>query len=179
MDDILLNLLSTADIGNCLEKIVEGESYELCLTNKVLTSYRPDALALHLKLRKQNPAPYGAFLRFGDVELCSCSPEKFITIDNNRFVTTKPIKGTMPRGLYCSYIRNSVISSVSGRNEQEDTQYREMLATDPKSYSENLMIVDLMRNDIGKTCCVNSVIVPRLMGAWFLLSSFSFIHPFL
>jgi para-aminobenzoate synthetase len=87
------------DIKACLEEISRGDSYELCLTNKLTTPFRPDPLALYLSLRSANPAPFGSFLRLEpDLHILSTSPERFLSVDNYGIVECKPIKGTRPRG---------------------------------------------------------------------------------
>lgn len=95
------------DIQRCLREIDNGESYELCLTNKIETTFttltensenQASTLDLYLALRSRNPAPYSAFLRFPSYAVLSSSPEKFITIDREGKITSKPIKGTLPRG---------------------------------------------------------------------------------
>lgn len=136
------------DIRACLEEIGRGDSYELCLTNKITTPLRPDPLGLYLRLRESNPAPFASFLRLEeDLHILSSSPEKFLSVDNARTVECKPIKGTTPRG----------------RTPEEDEALKAHLQSNPKDFSENLMIVDLIRNDMGRVCEINSVHVPYLM----------------
>ncbi len=135
------------DILRCQELIRDGETYEVCLTNRIHTSAVPDALALYKVLRHVNPAPYAAFLNFGDMVVLSSSPERFLNMDRDRNVETKPIKGTRPRGA----------------TAEEDSVIKADLACHEKDRSENLMIVDLLRNDLGIVCEVGSVHVPKLM----------------
>lgn len=136
-----------SDIACCLEQIREGESYEVCLTNKILTEARLDPLLLHRVLRAMNPAPFAAFLRLGESAVVSSSPERFLKVDATGRVEAKPIKGTAPRG----------------QTAEEDAGLQEWLRAGEKSRAENLMIVDLLRNDLGSVCAVGSVQVPRLM----------------
>lgn len=150
-----------SDIRTCLKEIGDGESYEVCLTNRLRTklpeTYTGSALQLYATLRKVNPAPYSAFLKFGkDQAVCCSSPERFLCLTSEGFVESKPIKGTLPRG----------------RCVEEDDVLREQLRNSPKDRAENLMIVDLVRNDLSRTCRVGSVQVPKLMH----VESFATVH---
>lgn len=134
-------------IDRCLAEIAKGETYEVCLTNQISGSYDVDALDLYRVLRRRNPAPYAAFLRMGDFAVASSSPERFLRIDRAGWAETKPIKGTARRD----------------PDPLLDAAIAEDLRLDEKSRSENLMIVDLMRNDLGRVCKAGTVHVPSLM----------------
>ena len=123
-----------------------GDVYQVCLTNEITVEGSRDPLAVFLRLRQSNPAPYSAFIKFGDQVLVSSSPEQFIRVSVDGLVSSKPIKGTRPRG----------------ESADQDAAIAAELQQDKKERAENLMIVDLMRNDIGKVSEVGSVAVPLL-----------------
>ncbi|MDQ4085921.1 MAG: anthranilate synthase component I family protein [Actinomycetota bacterium] len=124
-----------------------GNSYETNLTYRVEVTSAADPVAVYLRLRRLNRAPYAAFLRHRGVSLLSSSPERFVTIGPGGVIETRPIKGTTER---------SDDPAVDRRN-------RDLLRTDPKFRAENLMVVDLLRNDLSTVCEVGSVVVPDLM----------------
>jgi para-aminobenzoate synthetase len=135
------------DIAECKRRLAEGETYEICLTNRVATGSRPDPLPLYRTLRRVNPAPFSAFLRFGEAAVLSSSPERFLGVARDRWVEAKPIKGTCRRGATAA----------------EDARLAEELRGGEKNRAENLTITDLLRNDLGVVCEVGSVHVPSLM----------------
>ncbi|MCB9551504.1 MAG: chorismate-binding protein [Myxococcales bacterium] len=137
-----------ADIGACFAALAAGESYELCLTTQLVTGARVDAVALHRRLRRANPAPYAALLELEELSVVSASPERFLRVTAGGAVEAKPIKGTRARGA-------DAVSDAAARDD---------LASAEKDRAENLMICDLLRNDLGRVCVAGSVHVPRLMA---------------
>ena len=129
------------------EQLRLGNSYEVNLTYRESVTSAVDPVEAYLRLREVNPAPYAAYLQHDGVSVLSSSPERFATVDRRRWVETKPIKGTTPRGA----------------TPEEDEAHREALRTDPRYRAENLMIVDLLRNDLSMVCEPGTVTVPVLM----------------
>lgn len=128
-------------VQRCQEAIVAGDSYELCLTTVASARCEADPLKLYLRLREQSPSPMaGLFL--GEVNVLSASPERFLSIHNS-VVAASPIKGTRPRG-------------------HDDAALIKDLETSVKDRAENLMIVDLLRNDLARSCEPASIAVPEL-----------------
>ncbi|SEH86544.1 MULTISPECIES: anthranilate synthase component I family protein [unclassified Leifsonia] len=137
-----------AAIDACRAAIRAGDAYQLCLTNQASAHTGADPLAVHLRLRRASPAPYGGFVRIAGESLVSSSPEEFLRMDAHRRVRTRPIKGTRPRG-----------ATVAA-----DLELRAELEASEKERAENVMIVDLMRNDLGRVCEVGSVEVSHLLA---------------
>ncbi|MFD9565669.1 aminodeoxychorismate synthase component I [Streptomyces sp. NPDC059994] len=133
-------------IDACQEEIAAGETYEVCLTNQAEAAFDGDPWEAYRLLRRVSPAPYGALLRFGRLAVLSTSPERFLRVDADGTATSKPIKGTRPRG------------ATPG----QDAAIVAQLRADEKDRAENLMIVDLVRNDLGRNAEIGSVEVPRL-----------------
>ena len=136
-----------ADIERSQAELAAGESYEVCLTDQITTDASPDPFALYRRLRRANPSPFAAFLRFGDTAIVSSSPERFLSVGREGAVQARPIKGTISRA----------------EDPAEDAARRAELAGDEKTRAEHLMIVDLLRNDLGRVSEVDSVRVPDLM----------------
>ena len=141
-------------------EIYEGNSYEVCLTAQTIARIPNPSPELFFELyrrqRAHNAAPYAAYLRCGDFSVLSSSPERFLNVDTHRNAQTKPIKGTVPRGA----------------TPEEDAAAAAWLRTDEKTRAENLMIVDLLRNDLSTVSDPASVRVPVLMG----VESYSTVH---
>ncbi|MBV2366284.1 aminodeoxychorismate synthase component I [Streptomonospora nanhaiensis] len=137
-----------ADVKECLGLLAQGESYEICLTNR-LRAPAPgeDDLAFYRRLRRAAPAPYAALLRLGDTAVFSASPERFLRIGPDGRAESRPIKGTAPRH----------------PDPGTDARLAQALRTGAKTRAENLMIVDLLRNDLARVCRAGSVEVPAFM----------------
>jgi para-aminobenzoate synthetase len=137
-----------ADIARCQAEMTAGESYEICLTDQISTTASPEPFSLYRRLRRSNPAPFAAYLKLGEIAVLSSSPERFLSVGRDRVVEARPIKGTIARS----------------PDPAQDGALRAELAADEKTYAEHLMIVDLLRNDLGRVCEVDSVRVPELMA---------------
>lgn len=140
-DEAYLKLIQMAQ-----KHIADGDVYQLCLTNKYFIEGKADPLATFIALREISPAPYAGYFKFEESVLVSSSPEQFIQVGIDGLVSSKPIKGTRRRGL----------------TEAEDLEIIDELANDQKERAENLMIVDLMRNDLSRVCEADSVSVEKL-----------------
>jgi len=132
-----------------------GDCYQVNLAQRFSANATGDAFAAYLKLRKLSPAPFSAFLNFPEVQILCASPERFVSVQDG-MVETRPIKGTRPRD----------------SDAVRDLQLSEELSRHPKDRAENLMIVDLLRNDLGKNCKPGSVRVPEL----FKVESYANVH---
>ncbi|WP_215761959.1 anthranilate synthase component I family protein [Acetobacter sp. P1H12_c] len=130
--------------------IAAGDIFQVNVTGRYSAEFPrefPD-VALYLALRKQAPAPFGAYLSCGEgYALHSSSPERFLQCDTQGVVTSRPIKGTAPRG----------------QTPEEDEGFAASLSQDEKERAENLMIVDLMRHDIGRVARLGSMGVPEFL----------------
>jgi para-aminobenzoate synthetase component 1 len=130
----------------CQREIVEGEAYQLCLTNQITVRSGADPVEVFRRLRRVNPSPRGGLILVAGVAVASSSPELFLRVSRGGRIETRPIKGTRPRGATA---------------EADDAQRDELLAS-AKEQAENLMIVDLMRNDLSRVAVLGSVRVPAL-----------------
>jgi aminodeoxychorismate synthase component I len=135
-------------IESCIRHISEGDAYLLCLTNRLEVATLEEPRSVYRRLRHANPTPHGALLLIGGTALLSTSPEVFLSVRADGWATTRPIKGTRPRG----------------ETPEEDALLREGLRTDEKERAENVMIVDLMRNDLGRVAELGSVCVSDLFA---------------
>jgi len=133
------------DVLKIKDFIKNGDCYQVNYSQNFHSSYNGDPWDIYKDLRKYNPAPYSSFFNFDDKYIISSSPERFISINNN-IVETKPIKGTLKRL----------------EDEKLDEKQKNILKNDSKNIAENLMIVDLLRNDLSKCCVLNSVKVNKL-----------------
>lgn len=138
----------TALIETCLAAIHVGDAYQLCLTNEIRVPGRWNPVETYGVLRAGSPSHHGGLLRFGDVALLSASPEQFLHVDRDRRIRTKPIKGTRRRSTDAA---------------EDDRLNRELHGSD-KERAENLMIVDLMRNDLGRIAELGTVAVSTLLA---------------
>ena len=136
-----------AGIDACRLALEAGETYEVCLTNRVRLPAVADPFEFYLWQRERNPAPYSAFLRYGPLAVASSSPERFLTVDADGWAECRPIKGTAPRS----------------EDADQDELIAKGLAEDEKTRAENLMIVDLIRNDLGRVSEPGTIQVPQLM----------------
>jgi len=143
-------------IENAQQQIAAGDIYQICLTNQIRLEASQSPLAVFLTLRKKNAAPYAAYFRSGGLEVVCSSPEQFIKVSADGKLSSKPIKGTRPRG-------NSKDADMAAAKELQDNA---------KERAENLMIVDLMRNDLGRVAVSDSVTVPKL----FEVESYATVH---
>lgn len=134
-------------VQRCLDAITQGDAYQLCLTNEVRIRGSFAPLEVYLRLRKANPSHHGGLIVVEGTALLSSSPEVFLNINSDGHLTTKPIKGTRRRGETA---------------ELDSALAAELLASE-KERAENLMIVDLMRNDVGRVAQLGSVQVDSLL----------------
>lgn len=128
------------------EHIRAGDVYQINLTGRYRFRFDGTPLALYARLREVQRTPYSAYIRTGGSAILCCSPELFFRLDEE-YITTQPMKGTARRG----------------RTLAEDERQASWLRSDGKNRAENIMIVDLLRNDLGRICTVGSIAVPHLL----------------
>ena len=155
----IVNIESFEDYKRKFNKIqqyiIDGDVYQVNLATKFSTKYSGDPWVFYKKFREINKSPYMAYLKFEDYAIISGSPEQFISV-NGSTITSRPIKGTMPRG----------------DDPKTDCDNYDKLSSSEKDKAENLMIVDLIRNDLGKNCDTGSVNVKKL----FTIESYPNVH---
>lgn len=145
-------------VRDTIAQIHQGNFYQANITRKFFGEFAatPDSFALFYALCEASPAPYSAYIRHGSTAIVSSSPECFLTISPTGLITTRPIKGSARRG----------------KTKEEDETIRHALKTSSKNHAENLMIVDLMRNDLSQISAPDSVAVTERAG----LYSYATIH---
>ncbi len=132
-------------LAKAIEYIYQGDIFQVNLSQRFTAPYTGDPFAVYRYLREINPAPFAAYLQLGECVVASASPERFLKIESDN-VETRPIKGTRPRGTTAA----------------EDSSLRRELLHSEKDQAELVMIIDLMRNDLGKVCRFGSVKVPEV-----------------
>jgi len=136
-------------VARVREYIVAGDIFQANLSQRFQAPLTQAPFDLYGKLRRRNPAPFAAYLDFGEVVVLSASPERFLLLEENgRHVETRPIKGTRPRGL----------------GPMHDAALGRALTESDKDRAENVMIVDLLRNDLSRVCRPGTVRVPELFA---------------
>ena len=136
-------------VARVREYIVAGDIFQANLSQRLQAPLGEPPFELYTRLRQRNPAAFGAYLDFDDVGVLSASPERFLRLDENgRQVETRPIKGTRPRGL----------------GPMHDAALGRALSESDKDRAENVMIVDLLRNDLSRVCRPGTVRVPELFA---------------
>jgi para-aminobenzoate synthetase component 1 len=134
-------------VGRAIEYIEAGDVFQVNISQRLVADWNGDSLALYGRLRDTSPAPFMALVRLGGADVISASPERFLR-RRGASIETRPIKGTRPRG----------------RTPAEDSMLARALEASEKDRAENVMIVDLARNDLGRVARYGSVTVPRLCG---------------
>jgi len=144
-----------AVVRRAIEYVHAGDCFQVNLSQRLLAPLTEDPLELYGRLRERNPAPFAGYLDLGDFAVASASPERFLRVARGE-VETRPIKGTRPRGA----------------TTQEDRDRIADLVRSPKDRAENVMIVDLLRNDLGRVCEYGTVRVPRICQ----VETFPYVH---
>jgi len=143
-------------VARVIEYVYAGDIFQANLSQRLEAPLAGTPFELYRRLRQRNPAPFAAYLAFGDVVVVSSSPERFLCVDAGRRVETRPIKGTRPRGV----------------GPEHDAALALALAESDKDRAENVMIVDLLRNDLSRVCQPGTVRVPEL----FALEHYQTVH---
>jgi para-aminobenzoate synthetase component 1 len=147
-----------AAVARVVDYILAGDIFQANLSQRFAAELPDglDALGLYRRLRARNPAPFAALMEHGEVALVSASPERFLSLDAAGRVETRPIKGTRPRGA----------------TPEEDARLAAELVASEKDRAENVMIVDLLRNDLSRVCRDHTVLTPEVCA----LESFATVH---
>jgi para-aminobenzoate synthetase component 1 len=135
-------------VASVRDEIAAGNVYQANLTQRMDLPYAGEPWALYRVLRRLSPAPFAAYLELPEVAVAGSSPERFLKLEADGRVESRPIKGTRPRG----------------PTPEADELLAAELAASAKDRAENLMIVDLVRNDLGRVCRLGSIAVPELMA---------------
>ena len=143
-------------VARVREYILAGDIFQANLSQRFEAPLREPVWSLYRRLRASNPAPFSAFLDYGDVQVLSASPERFLGLPDGRTVEARPIKGTRPRGV----------------GPEHDAALGQALAESDKDRAENLMIVDLLRNDLSRVCAPGTVRAPEV----FALEHYATVH---
>jgi para-aminobenzoate synthetase component I len=138
------------------QHIRKGDLYQACFTHPISTHLEVPPFALYRVLRRINPAPFSAYIQMNGLSIVSSSPERLLQCDLHRSLESRPMKGTRPRG----------------SNAVEDQRLLQELQTSGKDRAENSMIVDLVRNDLGRVCEIGSIHVPTL----FQVETYATVH---
>ena len=133
-------------VATVKEQIGAGDVYQVCLTHRLEVPFSGDPFEIYTQLRRWNPSPFAAYLELPEVAIVGSSPERFVRLTIDRYVESRPIKGTRPRGASAA----------------QDAGLRAELLGSEKDRAENVMIVDLVRNDLGRVCETGSVQVSEL-----------------
>jgi para-aminobenzoate synthetase component 1 len=143
-------------VGRVIDYVFAGDIFQANLSQRLEAPLVGTPLELYRRLRHRNPAPFSAYLDFGDLVVASSSPERFLQVQPGGRVETRPIKGTRPRGL----------------SPEHDAALARALVESDKDRAENVMIVDLLRNDLSRVCRPGTVRVPEL----FALEHYATVH---
>ena len=142
-------------VRRAIEYVHAGDCYQVNLSQRLLHAATIPPLELYGRLRERNAAPFAGYFDLGDFVIASASPERFLRVEDDE-VETRPIKGTRPRG----------------STPEEDRRRAEELLRSSKDRAENVMIIDLLRNDLGRVCAYGSVRVPHVCR----LESYRYVH---
>jgi para-aminobenzoate synthetase component 1 len=142
-------------VRRAIEYIHAGDCFQVNLSQRLLHRATVPPLELYARLRDRNAAPFAGYFDLGEFVIASASPERFLRVENGE-VETRPIKGTRPRGA----------------TEEEDRRRADELLRSSKDRAENVMIIDLLRNDLGRVCEYGSVRVPHVCR----LESYRYVH---